>query len=35
MNSLKVVDNYKTILKSVNKIQEMKDDAKNRKVDID
>lgn len=35
MNSLKIVENYKTILKSVNIIQEMKDDSKNRKVDVD
>lgn len=33
--SLKVVENYKTILKSVNQLKEMKEDAKNRNVDID
>ena len=33
--SLKVVANYKTILKSVNLIKEMKEDAKNKNIDID
>jgi len=32
---LKIVDNYKTILKSVNIIKEMKEDAATRNVLID
>ena len=35
IDSLKVVDNYKTIRKSGNIIKDMKDDAKARNVDID
>lgn len=35
INSLKVVENYKTILKSVNQLKEMKEDAKARNVEID
>lgn len=35
IDSLAEVENYKTIKKSINSIQEMIEDAKNRKVDLD
>jgi len=35
IDSLKVVENYRTILKSVNIVKDMVDDAKHRNIDLD